>query len=195
MKVFRPGASLGPLLAWTLIAVALGFWSESHAQALPPDDSSRWPFHLFFAASLVLGPLTFLAHALRRLRVSVTLSGINGLVLNGRTPIPWRMVRSVERRPGAFRQTYILQGFADPDGAGALANCLGPAAIPVLVILTLLALLYFSLLPALSLLSPWHPRVTVTLADGQRLVYRDLEDDEEFVRRVERGMDRRALLH
>lgn len=49
---------------------------------------------------------------------------------------------------------------------------------------------YWILLPVLSLLSPWHARVILHLADGDRVVFRDLDDDDEFVAAVRAKMRR-----
>lgn len=75
-----------------------------------------------------------------------------------------------------------------PRGRGVVYWFVAILLIQVVLFLLFLALVLWTfravVLPVLVLFSPWQPSVAIELADGTRLVYRDLSDAEEFVSRV-----------
>lgn len=200
MRTFRPGATILPLLIWTLLVGVTAFFVERHALGLPRGSGERWIAQLIFAACMVLGPAVFVAHLVRRARISVAVDPACGLVLSGRKTIPWEAIDRVERRAGPFRGGNIFARFGrkggeDRTGAAmigadaAFEGCFWGAIAPEgcaigLALVAVFGLIWVVFLPVLSLLSPWHARVILHLKGGERIIYRDLEQDEEFAERV-----------
>ncbi len=191
-RVFRPGATLIPFLLWTVLVVIVAFFLERHALDLPRGSGERWLFQLLVTACVVLGPLAFAAHLARRLLLPVTVTD-DGLLLSRGGVIPYDAILSIEHRAGPFRGGRRL---SDSDAfAGVGEGCLwvpvaGEGCLIGLAVIAFLAIGYWILLPVMSLFSPWHARVILHLADGDRVVFRDLDDDDEFVATVRAKMRR-----
>ncbi|MHC4608542.1 MAG: hypothetical protein ACYTAF_16645 [Planctomycetota bacterium] len=189
IRTFRPGGTLAPLAAWaavlTLAAVLIGICIPG----LPPEGGGRWTAGLVVAVCVTLGPVALVAHSLRRAFISVTVDWERGLVLSGRRAVPWPHVERIEHREALFRGAGVpsMRDFVpdSADGCGTL-GCL-VVLLPTVFFMGA-AVVFFALflcgviLPVLSLFSPWHSRVIVQLGDGRRIVYHDLENDEDFVR-------------
>jgi hypothetical protein len=186
-KTYRPGATIWPFFAWTLIAVGGAYLAEHHARFLPPDDPRRWTFHLIFWGCMVIGPLAFGAHFLRRTLTSVTVSPDQGLILSNGRQVRWESIQSVDQRAAPFRGGLNLGDAGDTVPWGCLWVG-GEGCIWGLAIVAALAIAYYVFLPVLILLSPWQPRVVVRLRDGEDLVFRDLEEDDDFARRIRLGI-------
>ena len=189
MKTFRPGATIWPFFAWTVFAVGGAWLAERHALLMPRDDPGRWVYHLLFWGCIVLGPLAFAAHFLRSRLTHVTVSPEQGLILSGGRRIPWSAIRTVDHRAAPFKGGGPLGALSDGDmpTAGCFLAA-GEGCLWGLAIIAAVSILYYILFPVLCLLSPWHPRVVVHLEDGDRLVFRDLEEDEDFVHEVKMGI-------
>jgi len=192
MRTFRPGATLWPLLAWTVAAVAAAWLLERYALQLPRGSTERWLFQLLVTACVVLGPVAFAAHLARRLLVTVEVRPDTGLVFNGRRTVRWSQIEAIDHRAPPFRGG----GSLDVGGATAGEGCLwiGAAApegcLVGLALLVVLWIAYAVLLPVLTLFSPWHARVIVRLRDGGAIVLRDLDGDDEFVSLARAGLAR-----
>jgi hypothetical protein len=186
-RTYRPGATIWPFVAWTLIAVGGAYVAEHHARFLPPDDPRRWTFHLIFWGCMVIGPLAFGAHLLRRALTSVTVSPDRGLILSSGRTVGWGSIQSVDQRAAPFRGGLNLGGAGDSLPWGCLWVG-GEGCIWGLAIVAVLAIAYYVFLPVLILLSPWQPRVVVRLRNGEDLVFRDLEGDDEFVHSLRDGI-------
>ena len=177
MRKFRPGATWFQFLIWTATLLVAGILFERHALR---GAENPWVFHVLFTACLVLGPVAFIAHLVRRHLVWVEIIE-EGLRLSGRRTIPWDAIEKIERRRGPFMTRGSIEDLSDSGGCLDLGpeGCLW---VPVIIVAG--GIIYFIFLPVLSLLSPWHPRVVLHLKDGSRIVYRDLDDDENFHRLV-----------
>lgn len=186
-RTYRPGATIWPFFFWTLIAVGGAYFAEHHALVLPPHDPRRWVFHLVFWGCMVLGPLAFGAHLLRRALISVTVSREQGLILSNGRRVAWASIQSVDQRTAPFRGGLNLGDSTDalPWGCFWVG---GEGCIWGLALMAAFAILYYVFLPVLALLSPWQPRVVVRLRDGESLVFRDLEEADEFVGSVRDGI-------
>ncbi len=186
MRTYRPGATVWPLLAWTLLVALVAVLLERHALTLPRGTSQRWLFQLSVTACVVLGPLAFIAHLARRLFIHVTLDRDRGLVFSRGRVIPWGAIATIEHRPGPFSRPrkLPLESLSGVDGClwvgVAGEGCFAGLAIGM-ALMAVLSVGYYVLLPVFSLLSPWHSRVIIRLRDGHRIVLRDLQDDEDFV--------------
>jgi len=169
-RTYRSGATLWPFLLWTVLAAFGAYIAMSQAIHLRRDPN-RWIYPLIFGGCVLLGPVAFTAHVLRSLLTHVTVSKEEGLILTGGRRIPWAAIESVEYRSSPFLGNHpIKEGSREEVDSG-----LGlPVLVPALIF-------YYVCLPVLFLLSPWHPRVVIRLTDGSRLVFRDLEDDHDFV--------------
>lgn len=180
-RTYRPGATLWPFLFWTLLAMSGAYFAESRALHLPRRNPDRWIYTLIAGACVVMGPLAFTAHFLRSRHTCVTVSKEEGLILSRGRRIPWAAIRSVDYRSSPFLGGRpIEKGFGIPKGLFRAHWSRASFTLEV-AILVLLLIIYFVFLPVLFLLSPWHPRVIVHLTDGDRVVFRDLEDDHDFV--------------
>ncbi len=188
MRTYRPGATMGPLLAWNALVAAAGVAVLVTAS----EQRSRRDAEALFAVAGVLalvGPIAFAAYFLRWLFVRVGI-GASGLVLSDKREVGWGEIEDVEVRgwrPGPWNPfTRIEMG------------CFGWFFVIVLFKVVLLGLFVMMLLwlawtvvvPVLVLYSPWHSRVVIRLADGSRLVYRDLSFAEEFAWELGRRLDR-----
>ena len=185
-STFRSGATFWPFLVWALAAGTGAVFAEREALARP-EGLHRWIFHGLFAAGLLLGPLSLLLQCLRRLLSTVRLEPSRGLILRGERLVPWSAIESVVHHPSPLNNT---SSFLDNDeAADELTHVPGELAAPIMLVRALLSIVYYLLLPPLLLLSPWHPRVILTLRDYEgRLVFRDLERDGEFVYRVRKAI-------
>ncbi len=179
MRVFRPGATILPFLIWTLMIGAAAILLERHALQLARGTEARWMFQLLVTACVILGPVAFIAHVARRVLVSVTVTEA-GLELTRGRRIPWNAVAQVDHRAAPFRGGKSLEGIGNI-GSGCELLCWGEGCLIGLALVAVLAIGYWILLPVFSLLSPWHSRVIIHLKDGDRMVFRDLDDDAEFV--------------
>lgn len=188
MKTYRPGATIWPFFFWTLIAVAGAVFAERHALLLPRDDRGRWLYHLLFWGCIILGPLAFLAHFARSRLTHVTLDPAEGLALSGGRRIPWSAIRTVDHRAAPFKGGGPLDALSGVDGSGCFWIA-GEGCFWGLAIVAVISIVYYIFFPVLHLLSPWHPRVVVHLKDGERLIFRDLEDDGEFAAGVRRALN------
>ena len=186
MRTYRPGATIWPFFFWTLIAVGGAVFAEHHALLLPRDDRHRWVYHALFWGCMVLGPMAFLAHFLRSRLTHVTVSPGQGLLLSGGRQVPWSAIRSLDHRAAPLKGGSPLSTLEDASGvpSGCIWLGAGQGCVWGLVILAAAGILYYVFFPVLCLLSPWHPRVVVHLKDGERLIFRDLEGDADFVRSV-----------
>lgn len=184
VKMYRAGATFWPFLIWALAAGTGAVFAEREALARPPG-LHRWTFHGLFAAGLLLGPISFAVQWARRCLVRVKLDPSQGLILAGDRLLPWSEIEGIEHRPAPLKG---FASFIDPSELGEIGHVPASVAAPVVLLHSLLTIFYYLLLPPLTILSPWHPRVTVLLRDGGRLVFRDLERDGEFVFRVRKGI-------
>jgi hypothetical protein len=165
-REYHPGASLLPLFFWGILTTGgalLALDTASHRSSTSPAG--------FLAAGIAVlgflfGPVAFVAHLLRACLVTVVVDPDRGVVLSGGRTIAWRDLESVEERPAAF------QGLLRPN--------------PILFFLTAgsMAILYWVVLPACALFTPWHRRVILRLRDGSVVRLRDLARADEFVREV-----------
>jgi hypothetical protein len=182
MRVFRPGATIWPLFAWTLLVVVAAVLFERLALELPRGTEKRWLFQILVTACVVLGPLSLLAHLARCHFVRIGV-GAEGLELARGRRIPFNAIQGIDYRAAPFRGGGSLDASTLGDiGNGCAAfSYVGEGCILGLALGILLGISYWIFLPVLTLFSPWHARVIVHLKDGDRLVFRDLENDAEFV--------------
>ncbi len=181
MRTYRVGDTMGPLLWWNVILalvilVLLLAAEESRSQ-------ERTTLYAAAAAAILLGPVALTAYLARYFRVRVAL-GRDGVVLSERYEIPWSEVRSVERRgwrPGAWNP---FERFEMTGCSWVFVILLFKVVVFILVAVLVVWFLRVVVVPVLVLYSPWHSRVVIGLADGTRLVYRDLRDAEDFVWRL-----------
>ena len=188
-REFRTGASL----------VRFGFWAISCSIAawICLDRRILWPW--LSVAGLVLGPLAFLAYVARAWRVRVTVDPERGLILSAGRVVPWEAIdevgiRGVRLQPDLWLYEGILELVNNiPVVVGIGVMSLLTMALRAVLGLLLLASAVVSglLLPMAVLLSPWQPRVVLTLRDGSRRVWRDLRGELDFVRAVGEGLRRR----
>ena len=187
MISFRPGASLWSLVFWTLLVGLLAFFVERHALELPKGSSERWAWQLGFFACILMGPVALTVSAIRRFTVRVTVDPARGLLIRDRL-IRWQDISRIEYRTGPFRRGKGGGPLAELTGLEVAEGCLWSGAgcgwigVALIGAVCAVALLYYVLLPVFFLFSPWHARVIVHLKNGGRLIYRDLEDDVEFVK-------------
>ncbi|HLF93449.1 MAG TPA: hypothetical protein VJB14_08300 [Planctomycetota bacterium] len=195
-RTFRPGATTGSFLLWSLTAAAGAAASWSH--------SERPAFRLLAAALLLLGPLAFIAHLVRMAVVKVIVHPVEGLLLSGGRRVAWEEIERVEYHGARAIPDYALARILMDllrSLSGMLAGGIhGMAWLLLLLLLIgvacLLPLAAFAsgvLFPVFVLLSPWQPRVAIFLKDGGRLAWRDLRHEADFVHLVERGLSGRLL--
>lgn len=181
-ETFRSGAQL-PVCAFAMVlfglpAILLG--RELLGRTAPPDG--RLGSAALLVGLLMLGPVPFLVQLLRRWRW-IRIDPDRGLVTSAGRLVPWEAVLEVEHRRAPFRRSNA--------GADALRGAGFREAYAIGCFYVLLMFLGWVVLPVLGLLSPWHARVVVRLKSGERLVYRDLENDEHFKHVVNRRLEMR----
>jgi hypothetical protein len=167
MRQFRSGRTLPPLILWAFLTIG----------AIILLQGSLWVWPL-----LLLGPVAVVLHAIRCALQRVTVDPDRGLILPSGRLVPWKVVRRVRARPAPF------QKIPDPE----LPEDVGDAIFAVVTAKTLWALAYCLVFPALAVLSPWHGKVSIDLADGTSIVYHDLHDEELFVRVARIGLSGHA---
>ena len=199
-RTFRPGATTGSFLLWSLTAAAGAAFSWRHAGRLPGEDA-RLAFQLLAGALLLLGPLAFIAHLVRMAVVAVIVHPVEGLLLSGGRRVAWEEIERVEYQGARAIPDYALARIL-MDLLRSLSGMLAAGNYGLLIILLLigvaclLPLAAFAsgvLFPVFVLLSPWQPRVAIFLKDGGRLAWRDLRHEADFVHLVERGLSGRLL--
>lgn len=182
-EVFRSGSHLAVCVVAALlfgpVAVLLGAYALGRGTS-PVDRAGTGALA---ALALLLGPIPCFVQILRRKFLWVRVEPDQGLVTSGGRLVPWGSIQSVEVRKGALT---LLTPSAEELGVLFPRRGLGCAGSHLGCWLLLALLFGCVVFPVLSLLSPWHPRVTVTLSGGERLVYRDLEHDDRFRRIVEK---------
>lgn len=173
MRRFLSGRVLPSLILWAALATGgiVLLWGRE----------PRLLSGSLVALLTLFGPLAAALHALRCRFQNVSVDE-HGLILPGGRTVPWSSVRAVHLRPAPFQK--ILDGDLPEDMPHE-------ATWPLLGAKTLWAILYCVFLPAFAIFTPWHGRVTLTLADGTTLVYRDLEEPEAFVSLLRIGMSGR----
>jgi hypothetical protein len=197
MRVFRTGATRRPFYVWGAALAVVAALSLNRALHVPDGRAERRLCEALALACFILGPGALAAHLLRRRMLWVGCDRPRGLLLPSGRVVPWREIESVERRPPLFRTGKSLcEMHADGDWIGVLliqalvlAACFGALRPPKYLALSI-ALLSFTVArlafaffaPLASVLSPWHARISFRLRPGGRLVLRDLEDEDEFLR-------------
>jgi len=165
-RVFRPGATVPLLFVWAALTGASAGFLIQHALRLGGEPEAKTMAWLLAVISILVGPVPFFIHFVRLCLVWVSVEEGGLLLSNGRA-INWHEVRSVEQKDGAFK------------------GLLRPNPLIFLLSAGSCALVYYVILPAVALLTPWHPRVIVTLTSGETLVFRDLMNATTFVREVD----------
>ncbi len=199
-RTFRPGATTGSLLLWSLIAsVAAVILFKNALERLYSTEDSRRLLLLSAAALVVVGPLAFVAHLLRMALVSVTILPGEGLLLSGRRRIGWSEIDRVEYHGARYISDFVLVRLLLDlirSISGLVTGGLhGPVRLMLLLLMVGVSLLippaaFVSgvLFPVFFLLSPWQPRIVLLLKGGERLAWRDLRHEADFVALVERGI-------
>jgi len=164
--VYRHGATIVQLFLWALMTGAAAVYTLQVAMHRPPGSEARWVAILIAVLGFVFGPVAFIGHLLRLCLVTVSVDPKRGLVLSGRRTIPWAEIRSIRQGEEAFKGLIR----ANPLIFVYTAGCF--------------ALLYYIVLPACALFTPWHGRVFVELGSGEVIVLRDLRHADEFIREV-----------
>ena len=200
MRIYRPGRNLLPLGIWTAIVIVVAVFVETEALRLPKGSTERWIAQLGFIACMILGPGALIASLIRHARVSVSLDPERGVLLSGKRFIPWNQIVRVEHKAAPFKGgRNLLSEFDSGTDAGVgcawfgAEGCFagGPEGCVIGLALVIVGgLFYYILLPVFFLFSPWHSRVILHLANGDRIIYRDLEDDEDFARQVQAHLSR-----
>jgi hypothetical protein len=181
MRTYRMGATIGPLLAWTLISIPViaGFVAEG----LDGRTDERWVWFGVAGSTILLGPLSFLVYLARYVLVRVAI-GPTGLLLSKRRELPWERIERIEIRgwlPGGWNPFSKLE----IGGCGWVAVAfLFKVVLAILFVVLVVWILRVVFLPVFVLYSPWQSRVEILLDTRARLVYRDLADAEEFVDHV-----------
>lgn len=185
--VYRSGATFWPFLIWALAVGTAAAFAEREALARP-EGIHRWVFHGLFALGILVGPISFAFQCLRRWRLTVRLDPAQGLILRGERLIPWSAIESVIHHPSPLTKTSSF--LENDEAADEIAHVPGEMIAPIMLIRSLATIVYHLVLLPLLILSPWHPRVVITLRDFEgRVILRDLERDGEFVFRVRRALN------
>jgi len=168
-RTFRCGATLWPFI---FSGVFLG--GMSIVLGCVAIDRGVWDrtgiiLGILAAGLLVIGPLAAVAQVIRRRLLRVRIDPRSGIELHGSRLIPWKNVSVVARYPGPFGAIEAI--LRDGNRVGALF-----LAPHVLLAICLIAIF--------AVMSPWHPRVTITLSAGEKITLHDLEDSETFTRLV-----------
>lgn len=170
-RVFRPGATLPVFFIWAAMMGAVGGFLIQHGLVRAFEPQAKTFAFLLGALAMLIGPVPFFIHFVRMCLVWVSVEEGGLLLSNGRA-INGHEIRSVELKDGAFK------GFLKPNPlifAMSAGSC---------------ALAYYVVLPSMALLTPWHPRVTVTLTSGETLVFRDLTNGSAFAEDVRRQISK-----
>jgi hypothetical protein len=157
-----------------LLAVSLTW----RAIDISPDEPDRRLSLAWAALCFILGPVPCAVQLIRRRFLWVSLDADQGLITPRGEVIPWGAIESVEMRSGLFQ---FRRPYSPSIGWLALAGCTGCQGVLLLLVFGAFRIIF---LPVISVLSPWHARVIIRLRDGHVLVYRDLEDDDDFVHRI-----------
>ena len=190
-RTFRPGATTGSLILWSIVAsvaAALLF------RRLPAPASLLAP-----AALVIVGPLALGAHLLRMALVSVTVLPGEGLLLSGRRRIAWPDIDRVEYKGARFVSDFalvrLLLDLVRSISGLVVGGVHGPIRLLLMLLMVALSLLippaaFVSgvFFPVFFLLSPWQPRIVLMLKSGERVAYRDLRHEGNFVAMVQRGL-------
>jgi hypothetical protein len=187
MRIFRAGATLGRLLWWNAMVVPI---AAALFLAAPDERPGERPA-LYATAGILalLGPVSFLAYLIRWMIVRVGIDR-DGLVLSNRWRIGWEEIRDVELR-GWRPQPWNPFARLEMSGCAWVVVIFLFKLVLMGLFLLLLAWIFWTVVvPVLVLFSPWHSKVVIELADGSRLVYRDLTDAEHFVESVLRRTGR-----
>lgn len=177
-ETFRCGATLWPFVASALILGGLAglvAWMGFGDDRPAPDG--RWRYGLVVGTLVFLGPVLSAVQLLRRRLIWVHIDPEKGIETPRGAPIPWEEIASINRYPGIFNYKDTFERMAGRLPQGTLARKFGCLLLPAMLIC-------FVFLPVLSVLSPWHARVTIALKSGERVVLRDLEDSDRFARMV-----------
>lgn len=188
-REYHSGASLIRFAFWALSSsIAAGFCARNRIV---------WPW--LTLAAIVLGPLAFLAYIVRARRTRVTVDPARGLILSDGRVLPWEAIREIGIRGLRLQpDVWLYEGILGlvreiPVVIGVGVMSLLTIALRAILGLLLLASALVSglLLPMAVILSPWQPRVVLTLHDGSRKVWRDLRNELDFVRAVDEALRRR----
>ncbi len=175
MRTYRLGATLGPFLGWNaLLALPI-------VAFLAP--AQRWESYAIAALLILAGPVALGAYLVRYARIRVAIEPA-GLRLSDRYFVRWSEIRKVERRGWRVKPWNPFEDVPMPGVAWVFMILLFLVVCGLLALALAFWLFRVVVVPVLVLLSPWQPSVAIELADGTRLVYRDLSDAEEFVSRV-----------
>lgn len=168
-RTFRCGATLWPFIVSAVllggIAVILGYAAFDRGFG----NRTGVLFGVLAAGLFVIGPLLAVVQVVRRRLLRVRIDPKMGIEFHGFRLIPWNEVGSVDRYAGPF---------------GSLEAELRDRNRWAALFLAPHVLLVVSLVAIFAVISPWHPRVTITLKSGAKLTLHDLEDSETFARLV-----------
>jgi hypothetical protein len=171
-RIYRPGATLLPLLIWAMGLGAAGYFALLFALNNPPAPEAKWFAYLMVVFGVLFGPVAFIVAFLRYCRVFVVLDPEQGLTLSAGRRIPWSEIASSEFKEAAFKGVIRVNPLVFFFSAGCWA------------------LVYFVVFPSVALFTPWHRRVVITLADQSTLVFRDLAYAEDFTKEVTQRITR-----
>jgi len=179
--IYRTGARYPVMITWTILITAaflVSLWAMSgrsraeHASLL----------YALGVAVCLFGPVCLGVYLLRRCRVFIRVDDEKGLFIRGRELLRWDQIRKVEAVRGLLGlgtqkepvQLSSAGGIHQPETLGdAIDRVSEGYPSKGAFLLCLLA-------PFISIFSPWHPRVIITLQDRRCLVFHELERDLEF---------------
>lgn len=167
---YRQGAILGRFVLSTALLTPLGLalWGESTALAL---------------MALLFGPGVLLVQIARRLRGAIE-TRQEGVVHAGEL-FAWGELESAELLSGIAGRQHPFGDLARfmpgrRGVVGVVGGLSGGRGVLGLLFAPFL-FLYYVLVPAVALLTPWHTRVVLTRTRGDRLTLHDLQDAPRFV--------------
>lgn len=203
VKEYRQNAHAASLIAWAILCFAVAFVLFAHSARLV-DREWRLAEILGGVALLIFGPAALAVYLVRAETIRVAVKPDRGILIRGRTLIPWEEIERVERRkprlrkgtgpaevPKMGKDAGVWSGCADPgcfigfgEGGLIVAGIL-MLACAVLVVFWLLLFVFVPLLvvPVIEVFSPWGDRVTIVAKRGKVLL-RDLRDADGFLSEI-----------
>lgn len=169
-ETFRCGGTVWPfvfsgiLMTAAAIIVAWAGWGHGRARTA-----------LFAGTLLLLGPGLAIVQILRHRLLWVRIDPARGIDTPGSGLVPWQAIASVEEYAGLFNYRHTIESISGQISNRGLMYFLGCLYVPVVILMVIF-------LPVLSVISPWHARVTIILKNGGRILLRDLEAPERFIR-------------
>ena len=184
---------------WSIIAALGAILLVRQALRFHPGSGDFNRSILFAIGLTIAGPLALAANLARMALVSVTVHPGEGLRLSGGRRIVWAEMERIEYRGARFISDFslvrLLLDLIRSLSGLVVGGFRGPIRLVLLLLMILISLLiplaaFVSgvLFPVFFLLSPWQPRIVVALKSGERVAWRDLRHEADFVSLVDRGI-------